>query len=132
MPAFAKQVGGLETAQGRKEDAVKRHFRVSCVAQSRLQPAPASGAATARCMFAQGAATIGQKVRTIAREALQRLLKLGEPVLAQGHSGEHLLEVLMPVSYVATSTANLPSRVTEQMVALSSGRLSCPSVARAL
>jgi hypothetical protein len=37
-----------------------------------------------------------QKVRTIAREALHGLLKLVETLLAQGHSCEHILEVLMP------------------------------------
>ena len=95
--AFGKQVCGLETAQVRKEEAVKRHFRLSCVAQSLLQQAPASGSATERFTFAQGATTIGQKVRTIAREALQSLLKLVEQLLAQGQSCEHILEVLMPV-----------------------------------
>jgi hypothetical protein len=93
----ATPVGGLETAQGRTEEAVKRHFRWSGVAPSRLQQAPASGAATARFLFAQGAATIGQKVRTIAQEALQSLRKLVEQWLAQGHSWEHMLEVLMPM-----------------------------------
>ena len=94
---FGKQVCGLETAQVRKEEAVKRHFRLSCVAQSLLQQAPASGSATERLTFAQGATTIGQQVRTIAREALQSLLKLVEQLLAQGQSCEHILEVLMPV-----------------------------------
>ncbi len=94
---FGKQVCGLETAQVRKEEAVKRHFRLSGVAQSLLQQAPASGSATERFTFAQGATTIGQKVRTIAREALQSLLKLVEQLLAQGQSCEHILEVLMPV-----------------------------------
>jgi hypothetical protein len=93
---FGKQGCGLETAQGRKEEAVKRHFRLSCVAQSRLQQAPASGSATERLAFAQGATTIGQKVRTSAREALHSLLKLVEQLLAQGHSCEPMLEVLMP------------------------------------
>jgi hypothetical protein len=93
---FGKQVCGLETAQVRKEEAVKRHFRLSCVAQSLLQQAPASGSATERFAFAQGATTLGQKVRTIAREALQSLLKLVEQLLAQGQSCEHILEVLMP------------------------------------
>jgi hypothetical protein len=93
---FGKQVCGLETAQVRKEEAVKRHFRLSCVAQSLLQQAPASGSATERLTFAQGATTIGQKVHTIAREALQSLLKLVEQLLGQGHSCEHILEVLMP------------------------------------
>ena len=34
---FAKQTTGLESSQVRKEEAVKRHFRLSCVAQSLLQ-----------------------------------------------------------------------------------------------
>jgi hypothetical protein len=94
---FGKQVCGLEAAQVRKEEAVKRHFRLSCVAQSLLQQAPAVESATERFAFAQGTITIGQKVRTIAREALQSLLKLVEQLLAQGQSCEHILEVLMPV-----------------------------------
>ena len=93
---FGKQVTGLEAAQVRKEEAVKRHFRLRCVAQSLLQQAPASGSETERFAFAQGTITIGQRVRTIAREALQSLLKLVEQLLAQGHSCEHILEVLMP------------------------------------
>jgi hypothetical protein len=93
---FGKQVCGLEAAQVRKEEAVKRHFRLSCVAQSLLQQAPASGSETERFMFAQGAITIGQKVRTIARDALQSLLQLVEQLFAQGHSCEHILGVLMP------------------------------------
>jgi hypothetical protein len=97
LQEFAKQVCGLQTAQVRQEAAVKRHFRWSGVAPSRLQQAPASGAAPARLMFAQGAATSGQQVRTIAREAWQSLLKLVEQLLAQGHSCEHILEVLRPV-----------------------------------
>jgi hypothetical protein len=93
---FGKQVTGLEAAQVRKEEAVKRHFRLSCVAQSLLQQTPASGSTTERFAFAQGDITIGQRVRTIARDALQSLLKLVEQLLAQGHSCEHILEVLMP------------------------------------
>ena len=93
---FGKQVTGLEAAQVRKEEAVKRHFRLSCVAQSLLQQTPASGSATERFAFAQGDSTIGQRVRTIARDAWQNLLQLVEQLLAQGHSCEHILEVLMP------------------------------------
>jgi hypothetical protein len=93
---FGKQVTGLEAAQVRKEEAVKRHFRLSCVAQSLVQRAPASGSTSERFAFAQGDTTIGQRVRTIAREALHSLLKLVEQLLAQGHSCEHILGVLMP------------------------------------
>ena len=111
VPAFGTQGCGLETAQVCKAAAVTRHVRLSGVAPSLLQQAPASGSATERLTFAQGATTIGQTVHTSAREALQSLLKLAEPLLAQGHSCEHMLAVLMPVSYVTTRTANLPSRV---------------------
>jgi hypothetical protein len=93
---FGKQVCGWEAAQVRKEEAVKRHFRLSCVAQSLLQSAPASGSETERVAFAQGEFTIGQKVRTIARDALKNLLQLVEQLLAQGQRCEHILEVLMP------------------------------------
>jgi hypothetical protein len=44
--AFSKQVTGLEAAQVRKEEAVQRHFRLSCVAQSLVQRAPAAGGKT--------------------------------------------------------------------------------------
>jgi len=94
--AFAKQVTGLEAAQGRKEEAVTRHFRLSCVAQSLLQRTPASGAETERFAFAQGQDTVGQRVRTLARAAFHGLLRLVERLLAQGHSCAHILEVLMP------------------------------------
>jgi hypothetical protein len=93
---FAKQVTGLEAAQVRKEEAVTRHFRLSCVAQSLLQRTPASGAETERFAFAQGQDTVGQRVRTLARAAFHGLLRLVERLLAQGRSCEHILEVLMP------------------------------------
>jgi hypothetical protein len=93
---FAKQVTGLEAAQVRKEEAVTRHFRLSCVAQSLLQRTPASGAETERFAFAQGQDTVGQRVRTLARAAFHGLLRLVEHLLAQGRSCEHILEVLMP------------------------------------
>jgi hypothetical protein len=93
---FAKQVTGLEAAQVRKEEAVTRHFRLSCVAQSLVQRTPASGAETERFAFAQGHETVGQRVRTIARDAFHGLLRLVERLFAQGRSCEHILEVLMP------------------------------------
>jgi hypothetical protein len=93
---FSKQVTGLEASQVRKEEAVTRHFRLSCVAQSLVQRAPASGMASERFAFAQGQSTVGQRVRTIARDALYGLLKLVKQLFAQGHSCEHILEVLMP------------------------------------
>jgi hypothetical protein len=93
---FGKQVTGLEAAQVRTEEAVKRHLRFSCVAQSLVQRVPASGATSDRFAFAQGEDTVGQRVRTIARDALHGLLKLVEQLFAQGRSCMQILEVLMP------------------------------------
>jgi hypothetical protein len=93
---FGKQVTGLESAQVRKEEAVKRHFRLSCVAQSIVQRASVEKSTSERFAFAPDQSTVGQKVRTMAREALLALLKLVEHLLAQGRSCEHILEVVMP------------------------------------
>ena len=94
---FGKQMTGLEAAQGRKEGAVTRHFRWSCVAQSRLQRASTSPSASERFAFAPGAITVGQKARAIAREALEGLLRWAASLLARGHKWEQILEILMPV-----------------------------------
>ena len=93
---FGKQVTGLESAQVRKDEAVKRHFRLSCVAQSLVQRAAVGKSTSERFAFTSEQVTVGQKVRTIAREALYGLLKLVERLLAQGHACEHILEVCMP------------------------------------
>jgi hypothetical protein len=66
------------------------------VAQSLLQRAPARGSTSERCAFAQGVSTVGQKVRAIAREAFQGLLKLVEHLFAQGQSCEPILDMVMP------------------------------------
>jgi hypothetical protein len=94
---FGKQVTGLEAAQVRKEEAVTRHFRLSCVAQSLLQRAPASPSTSERFAFAQGVITVGQKARAIAREALEGLLQFTASLLARGHKCDQILEMLMPV-----------------------------------
>ncbi len=78
---FGKQVTGLEAAQVRKEEAVNRHFRLSCVAQSLVQEAPASGTDTERFAFAKGETTFGQRVRTITREVLHGLLQCASYLL---------------------------------------------------
>ena len=70
---FGKQVTGLEAAQVRQEEAVTRHFRLSCLAPSLLQRAPVSPSESERCAFAHGAITVGQQARAIAREALEGL-----------------------------------------------------------
>jgi hypothetical protein len=93
---FGKQVTGLEAAQVRQEEAVKRHFRLSCVAQSLLQRAPASGTGTERCAFAKGEAPCGQRSRAIVREALHGLLQCVAQLFLQGRSCTEVLEILMP------------------------------------
>jgi len=93
---FTKQVTGLEAAQVRKEEAVKRHFRLSCVAQSLLQRAACCGGKSERFTIANGTQTAGQKLYAITREALQQILHLVEQLFAKGHLCEQVLQMLMP------------------------------------
>lgn len=93
---FSKQVTGLEAAQVRNEEAVKRHFRLSCVAQSLLQRAACQGGKSERFTFAANQQTSGQKLYALTREALQQLLQLVQGLFAQGQSCERVVELLMP------------------------------------
>ena len=94
---FCKQVAGLEAAQVRKEEAVKRHFRLSCVAQSLLQRTPGTGRKSERFAFAEDdQQTVGQKLYTLTRAALGQLLQLAHGLFAQGQPYEQVLERLMP------------------------------------
>jgi hypothetical protein len=93
---FAKQITGLESSQVRKEEAVKRHFRLSCVAQSLLQRVTCQGQKSERFKFAQQKQTIGQRVYSLNREALANLISLLESFFTQGQSGQTILELLMP------------------------------------
>lgn len=94
---FCKQATGLEASQVRNEEAVKRHFRLSCVAQSLLQATPAGGKKSERFAFADDTQqTLGQKLHTLTRDALGQLLNLVQGLFVQGHSQEQILEQLMP------------------------------------
>ena len=93
---FAKQVTGLESAQVRKEEAVKRHFRLSCVAQSLIQRASAVASESERYQFAKGKITFGQRCRVISREVLRSMLGLSKRLFAEGKSCEEVLDILMP------------------------------------
>jgi hypothetical protein len=93
---FGKQVTGLESAQVRKEEAVKRHFRLSCVAQSIIQRAPAGESKSERYQFAEGKITFGQKCRAIARQVLRSLLELSKRYFLEGKSCEEVLQLVMP------------------------------------
>jgi hypothetical protein len=96
FPEFAKQVTGLEAAQVRQEEAVKRHFRLRCLAQSRVQQAPVAGSTSERFAFAKGKSTFGQRCHTIVREAWSALLWLVASLLARGRKCADMLELLLP------------------------------------
>ena len=94
---FSKQLVGFESAQLRNEEAVKRHFCLSCVAQSALQSASCSGGKSERLNQAsENESTIGQRLYTLTREALHNLLELTHTLFVQGKSTEQVLEVIMP------------------------------------
>ena len=93
---FTKQVTGLESSQVRKEEAVKRHFRLSCVSQSLIQRASAPVSESERFEFAKGEITLGQRCRTIAREVLRSMLELCKCLFSEGKSCDQVLDVLMP------------------------------------
>ncbi len=93
---FGKQGTGLEAAQVRNQEAVNRHLRLSCVAQSLIQRAPAKASESEKFAFAKGEITFGQRCRTITREVLRSLLEVAQRLFADGRSCEQVLEVLMP------------------------------------
>jgi hypothetical protein len=93
---FSKQGIGLEAAQVRNEEAVKRHFRLSCLAQSILQRTPTIASPSEQFAFAKGEITFGQRCRTITREVFHSLLSLAKRLFAGGYSCDQVAEALMP------------------------------------
>ena len=93
---FGKQMTGLESSQVRNEEAVKRHFRLSCVSQSLLQRAFVDESKCERFEFSKGKATIGQRCRKIAREVMRSMLKLCKRLFMDGKSTDAVLDMLMP------------------------------------
>lgn len=93
---FSKQGTGLEAAQVRNKEAVNRHLRLCCLAQSLLQRAPAVASTSEQFAFAKGETTFGQRCRTIIREAFQALLSVAQRLFAGGYSCEQVTEALMP------------------------------------
>ncbi|QBQ56481.1 hypothetical protein E3U44_18185 [Nitrosococcus wardiae] len=95
---FCKQAVGLEASQVRKEEALKRHFRLSGVAQSLLQRTPAGGRKSERFAFAEdNQQTVAQKLYTLTRDALSQWVQLAQGLFAQGQSYQQVLERLMSV-----------------------------------
>ncbi len=93
---FSKQGTSLEAAQGRNEEAVKRHFRLSCLAQSLLQRAPTVASTSEQFAVAKGEKTFGQRCRTITREVFHSVLSLAKRLFAGGYSCDQVAEALMP------------------------------------
>jgi hypothetical protein len=92
----SKQHTGLESAQVRNQEAVNRHFRLTCVAQSILQRTACSGAQSERFQFAQGRQTVGQKLHTLTRQAFNDLLQFILTQFTQGQTSEQILQRLLP------------------------------------
>lgn len=94
---FSKQLVGFEAAQLRNEEALKRHFCLSCVAQSALEDASCSGQKSERFTFAsQHEQPIGQRVYSLSREAVQQVVEYTQVLLQQGKSVAQIMEVMMP------------------------------------
>ena len=93
---FSKQGTGLEAAQVRNEEAVKRHLRLSCLAQSILQRTPTIASTSEQFAFANGETTFGQRCRAITREVFLSLLSFAQRLFASGYSSAQVLEALMP------------------------------------
>jgi hypothetical protein len=93
---FSKQGTGLEAAQVRNEEAVKRHLRLSCLAQSILQRTPTVASTSEQFAFAKGEKTFGQRCQAITREVFSAVLSFAKRLFAGGYSCEQVVEVLMP------------------------------------
>ena len=93
---FSKQGTGFEKAQVRKEEAVKRHFRLSCVAQTLLQNLTLPASTSAKFKFAQGQITQGQRQRKIFREVLLGILTFARQAFLSGKNQFEVLEQLIP------------------------------------
>jgi hypothetical protein len=93
---FSKQGCGLEAAQVRNEEAVNRHLRLSCLAQSILQRTPTIASTSEQFAFAKGTITFGQRCRAITREVFSALLSVAQRLFASGYSCAQVTEALMP------------------------------------
>jgi hypothetical protein len=93
---FSKQGTGLEAAQVRNEEAVTRHLRLSCLAQSLLQRAPTVASTSEQFAFAKGETTFGQRCHALTREVFSSLLSFAKRLFAGGYSCEQVVEALMP------------------------------------
>jgi len=86
----------LKRPEARQEEAGNRHVRLSGGAQSRGQRAAWSGGKSESFKVGEEKATVGQKVETIAREAMAGGLQLAQGLVAQGRTRDQVLEARMP------------------------------------
>src|SRR5216684_2139823 len=86
FPEFSKQGTGLDAAQVRNEEAVKRHFRLSCLAQSLRQRTPTVASTSEQFALAKGERTFGQRCRALTREVFSSLLSVAKRLFAGGYS----------------------------------------------
>jgi hypothetical protein len=93
---FSKQGTGLEAAQVRNEEAVNRHLRLSCLAQSLLQRTPTIASRSEQFAFAKGETTFGQRCHALTREVFRSLLAFAHRLFAGGYSCDQVTEALMP------------------------------------
>lgn len=93
---FSKQSTGFEAAQVRKEEAVKRHFRLSCIAQTFLQDLTKPVSAGEKFAFAQGQMTQGQRERKVTSEVLLGVLAFARQAFDLGKTQTQVLDMLMP------------------------------------
>jgi hypothetical protein len=93
---FSKQSAGFEASQVRKEEAVKRHFRLSCVAQTLLQDITPPISTSEKFAFAEGQATQGQRERVVVREVFLGVLAFAQQAFNSGKTQVEVLDILMP------------------------------------
>jgi hypothetical protein len=92
----SKQGVGLEAAQVRTEEAVKRHFRLRGLAQSLLQRPPTIAAASEPFAFAKGEITFGQRCQTITRAVVLSFLSFAQRLFAGGDARDQVAEAVRP------------------------------------
>jgi hypothetical protein len=92
---FSKQSVGFEAAKNRKEEAVKRHIRLSCIAPTLLQDITIFASTSEQFDFAEGQVTQGQRVRKVCREVLSGVLAFAQQAFEAGKTPAQVLEALM-------------------------------------
>ena len=83
---FSKQGTGLEAAQVRNEEAVKRHLRLSCLAQSILQRTPTVASTSEQFAFAKGRSPLGNAAARSPAKCSHSLLSFAQRLFAGGYS----------------------------------------------